>query len=87
MSLVYIPFFEKITKCIKNITSVFLVFCSYTIRSKQESGLHLSDLLIDNVTLKDNGTYKCVASNSEGPGDRPGEPILIVQGNGIIMEG
>ncbi|MPC10756.1 hypothetical protein E2C01_003396 [Portunus trituberculatus] len=54
---------------------------NYAIRSKQESGLHLSDLLIDNVTLKDNGTYKCVASNSEGPGDRPGEPILIVQGS------
>ncbi|KAG0713924.1 Tyrosine-protein phosphatase 69D [Chionoecetes opilio] len=51
----------------------------YTISSKQESGLHLSDLLIDNVTLKDNGTYKCVASNSVGPGDRPGEPTLIVQ--------
>ncbi|XP_050718014.1 tyrosine-protein phosphatase 69D-like isoform X2 [Eriocheir sinensis] len=51
----------------------------YTITPKQESGLHLSDLVIENVTLKDNGTYKCLASNAVGPGDMPGEPILIVQ--------
>lgn len=59
---------------------LFLISCSYTITPRQESELHLSDLLLENVTLRDNGTYKCVANNSVGPGDKAGEPTLIVQG-------
>ncbi|XP_042222169.1 tyrosine-protein phosphatase 69D-like isoform X2 [Homarus americanus] len=51
----------------------------YSMETRQESDLHLSDLLIDNVTLKDNGTYKCRASNEVGTGDPPGSPYLLVQ--------
>lgn len=51
----------------------------HTIETRQESELHLSDLLIDNVTLKDNGTYKCRASNEIGAGNQEGYPYLLVQ--------
>ncbi|XP_045597074.1 tyrosine-protein phosphatase 69D isoform X2 [Procambarus clarkii] len=51
----------------------------FSIETRQESELHLSDLFIDNVTLKDNGTYKCIASNEVGAGDQEGDPYLLVQ--------
>ncbi|XP_071521092.1 tyrosine-protein phosphatase 69D [Panulirus ornatus] len=51
----------------------------FSMETHQESKLHLSDLVIDNVTLKDNGTYKCVASNAVSTEDSIGEPNLLVQ--------
>ncbi|XP_042869505.1 tyrosine-protein phosphatase 69D-like isoform X2 [Penaeus japonicus] len=51
----------------------------YSVETSKESDLHLSDLLIENVTLKDNGTYECKASNTIGNSDQSGTPLLLVQ--------
>ncbi|KAK3883163.1 hypothetical protein Pcinc_012496 [Petrolisthes cinctipes] len=51
----------------------------YSVESHQESQLHLSKLIIENVTLKHNGSYECVATNSVGDGDQAGTPSLLVQ--------
>ncbi|XP_066940417.1 tyrosine-protein phosphatase 69D [Macrobrachium rosenbergii] len=51
----------------------------YSVETREESDLHLSDLIIDNATLKDNGSYECVASNVIGNGDQSGKPYLLVQ--------
>lgn len=57
------------------------VLFRYNVETREESELHLSELVIDNVTLKDNGTYQCRASNGVNPVDETGEPNLLVQGN------
>ncbi|CAL4098877.1 unnamed protein product, partial [Meganyctiphanes norvegica] len=51
----------------------------FSVKSRNESSLHLSELLIENVTLKDNGTYECQASNVVDSADKVGYPQLIVQ--------
>lgn len=56
-------------------------FYRYSVETSKESDLHLSDLLIENVTLKDNGTYECKASNTIGNSDQSGTPVLLVQGD------
>lgn len=60
---------------------ITIIFYRYNVETSKESDLHLSDLLIENVTLKDNGTYECKASNTIGNGDQSGTPVLLVQGN------
>ena len=54
--------------------------------SRNESNLHISELLIDNVTLKDNGTYQCYAENSVGYTVDTGYPYLIVHGQSLGLD-
>ncbi|XP_076044261.1 protein tyrosine phosphatase 69D isoform X2 [Oratosquilla oratoria] len=50
----------------------------FKLELRNESALHMSRLSIDNVTLKDNGTYMCKAHNKVGEGDVMGTAHLTI---------
>lgn len=82
--LIPLEYFDVFCHLLAYITC-FLVEHNYCVRRfsivmRNESNLHMTELVLDNATLKDNGTYQCYAENSVGYAPEFGQPYLIVHG-------